>query len=282
MRALSARPTKLLAAALALAIAASGLTGCASTGPRKEGASARSTSSKSKAETEVEEARKRARIHYDLGIERMREGRNPEAIGELLQAVRFDANEPRSRLALAEAYRRAGRFADTEQHLVAALQLKPDFQQAHLNISALYIQLERYEQALPHAQHLLDDPTFPYPWRALTNMGWAEYKLGRHEEAARHLALALDYKEEYWPARLNLGILEAERGNRAEAIQHFERVLDSQPGPLAEAEVRFRLAELLVSLGDRKGAIRQLTQASDLRPSGPWSKRSAEYLQSLQ
>jgi Tfp pilus assembly protein PilF len=273
----SARGTCLLAAALALGA----LVGCATTGSGEGSAPKRADSKAQTAEEEANEAGQRARIHYDLGIDRMREGRNPEAIGELLQAVRLAPNDARSRLALAEAYRRGGRFAEAEEHLVAALQIKPDFQQAHLNVSALFIQLERYEEALPHVQYLLDDPTFPFPWRALTNMGWAQFKLGRLDEAARHLALAIDYKDEYWPARLNLGILEAERGNRAEAIQQFERVLESQPGPLAEAEVRFRLAELLVANGDRRNAIQQLTLASDLRPSGPWSKRSAEYLQSL-
>ncbi len=45
--------------------------------------------------------------------------------------------------------------------------------------------------------------------------------------------------------------------------------------------MRYRLAEQLVSAGDKKGAVRQLNVASDLRPSGPWSKRSAEYLKTL-
>jgi len=228
------------------------------------------------------DAERRARMHYEVAIDRMRSGRNPEAIGELLQAVRLDPADANIRLALAEAYRRSGRVTETEQHLLAALEIDPNFQPAHLNLSGLYIQLERYEEATAHARQLLDDATFPSPWRALTNLGWAEYKLGQVEEAAQHLRLALDYREDYWPARLNLGILAADRGDRDQAIDHFERVLAAEPGPLAEAEARYRLAELYVSMGDKRRAIAQLHKASDLRPSGPWGKRSAEYLQSLQ
>jgi tetratricopeptide (TPR) repeat protein len=227
------------------------------------------------------DAQRRARMHYEIGIERLRTGRNPEAIGELLQAVRLTPNDKAVRLAIAEAYRRGGRVTETEQHLKAALEIDPEFQQAHLNLSALYIQLEQYEAAIPHCQRLLEDATFPHPWRALTNLGWAELKLGRLDGAAEHLGLALDYRDDYWPARLNLGILDAERGRRTEAIANFERVLVAQPGPYAEAEVRYRLAEQYESLGDRKAAVAQLTKAADLRPSGPWSKRSAEYLESL-
>lgn len=288
MRSRSLRLRLLAAGALAATIGAGSL-GCASSQAATSGEptarGARPKHERGADETAVvgpTDAQRRARMHYEVAIERMRSGRNPEAIGELLQAVRLDPADANIRLALAEAYRRGGRIAETEVHLKAALEIDPAFQSAHLNLSGLYIQLERYEEATVHAQRLLDDATFPHPWRALTNLGWAEYKLGRFDEASQHLRLALDYKESYWPARLNLGILAADQGDRDQAVEHFERVLEVQPGPLAEAEARYRLAELYVSMGDKRSAIAQLNKASDLRPSGPWGKRSAEYLLSLQ
>jgi len=216
-----------------------------------------------------------------MGVDHLRQGDSPEAIGELLSAERFDPADEKIQFALAEAYRQQGRDAETEAHLVRALQIRPNFHEARLNLAAFYIQIERLEEAIPLLNQLVAEATFPAPWRALTNLGWAEYRLGRLDEAHQHLTLAVDYRPDYWPARLNLGILESEQGNRAEAIQHFERVLEGKLSPLAEAEVRYRLAEQLVSLGDKKGAVRHLTVASDLRPNGPWSKRSADYLKTL-
>ncbi len=227
------------------------------------------------------EPQKRAQMHYQMGVDQLRQGRPPEAIGELLNAERFDPADEKVQFALAEAYRQQGRDVETEAHLVRALEIRPNFHEARLNLAAFYIQVERIEAAIPLLNQLLAEPTFPAPWRALTNLGWAEFRLGRLDDAHQHLTLAVDYRPEYWPARLNLGILESERGNRAEAIQQFERVLEGKLSPLAEAEVRYRLAEQLVSLGDKKGAVRHLTVASDLRPNGPWSKRSAEYLKTL-
>jgi len=269
-----ARPVRLLSMGLVLALGAPLFTACATTGSGRS-----SSASEAAGPTD---SQRRARMHYEVGLDRMREGRTPEAIGELLQAIRLEPNDAHMRLALAESYRRAGRYAEAEQHLKAALQIDPDFQEAHLNLSALYVQLERYQDSIVHSQRLIDDPTFPQPWRALTNLGWAELQLGQIDQAAQHLQFALDYKDDYWPARLNLGILEAKRGRPTQAIQHFERVLEAKPGPYAEAEVRYRLAEQYESLGDRRSAIQQLTRAVDLRPSGPWSKRSAEYLRTLQ
>ncbi len=228
------------------------------------------------------DAQKRARMHFQMGLDSLRANRAPDAIGELLTAERFDPLDPQIQFGLAEAYRQQGRTVETEAHLVRSLQLDPNFHQARLNLAAVYIQADRYDEAITLLNQLLADPTFPSPWRALTNLGWAEFRAGRLDAAHQHLSTAVDYRPEYWPARLNLGILEAERGNREEAIQHFQRVLEGKPTPLAEAEVRYRLAEQLISAGDKMGAVRQLNVASDLQPSGPWSKRSAEYLKTLE
>ena len=270
-----------------LLIAAAAI-GCASPKSPEDSTSAKPTARASRPGEKVDEeqqrseAQRRARMQYELGVDHLQNDRSPQAVASLLEAQRWDPSSERTELALAEAYRQQGRLPEAEMHLKNALALKSGFHQASLNLAALYIQTERYEDAVSQLQTLLDDPTFPGPWRALTNLGWAEYRLGRMDDAYRHLALAVDYRPQHWPARFNLGILEAERGNRAAAIQHFQQVLDQNPGPLAEAEVRFRLAEQLESSGDRQGARRQLTTASDLQPSGPWSRRSAEYLKTLQ
>lgn len=280
-----------LAAGLLAAALAAATSGCATSGTATSGTAASASGRgvrtmperpRTSATAEPTLDQRRARMHYQLAIDRMRQDRNPEALAELLQAVRLDPADTRIRLALAEAYRRADRVVEAEQHLKAAVELDPNFHDAHLSLSGLYIQLERYEEAIVHARRLLDDPTFPSPWRALTNLGWAEYRLGRLDEAARHLQLAVDFRPGYWPARLNLGILSAERGDRERAIEHFERVLAEDPGPMAEAEARYRLAELYVAMGDKRRAIAQLHKASDLRPGGTWARRSAEYLQTLQ
>lgn len=282
-RFLSQLGTVVPAAALAVVLGATQI-GCATA--RGSGSSSSATKPTATADgattAEPSETQRRARMHYEIALDRMNTDRNPEAIGELLMAVRLDPNEKNVRLALAEAFRRAGRIEDTEEHLIAALRIDPNFHAARFNLAALYIEQERYEEAIVEATVLLDDPTFPRPWRALTNVGWAEYKLGRLDEAARRLQRALDYRADYWPARLNLGILEAERGNREAAVEHFERVLESPSGPFAEAEARYRLAELYLAMGDRRGAIAQLNKASTLSPGGPWGKRSAETLQTLQ
>jgi Tfp pilus assembly protein PilF len=250
----------LLALALPLAAAA----GCATTDPG-----------------EVQARDGQARAHYQMALNHLREGRTGMAIRELQSAQKLEPDDPWIELSLAEAYRLKARNAECERHLERALELRPDFHAARLNLGALYIQTERYAEAIEISQELLDDATFPVPWKALTNEGYALYKLGRRAEAREKLEQALDYHENFWPARLDLAILDQEEGRHLEALEGLEAVLALKPGPLAEAESNYRIATIYLSLGNRAKAVHHLTVASQTRPSGEWGKRSADYLKRL-
>ncbi len=223
----------------------------------------------------------RARAHQSVGTTHLREGRTALAIRELRAAEQLNPRDEWIQLTLAEAYRLKGLTEESETHLQKALAIDPAFQSAHLTLSGLYIQMARYPEAIDHAQRLIDDPTFPRPWEPLTNKGWALIQLERYAEARKALELALDYHDRYWRAQLNLGILDAQEGRRLDAMERFDRVLGLGVGPLALAEVNFRLAEIYISLGNRDRAVEHLMAASSQRPSGSWGKRSEDTLERL-
>jgi type IV pilus assembly protein PilF len=251
-------------AALGLAFQLTTLLGCATTDPAK-----------------VADNERRARSHYTLALNHLKEGRTGIAIRELLSAQKLSPSDPWIDLSLAEAYRLKNHTADSERHLKRALELRPDLHAAKLNLSALYIQTERYEEAVVLSQELLGDATFPVPWKGLTNQGYALYKLGRKQEAREALTHALEYHAKFWPAQLNLAILDEEEGRRLEALEALEEVLALKPGPVAEAECHYRIATLYISLGNRAKAVHHLSVASQTKPSGEWGKRSADYLKRL-
>jgi len=222
-----------------------------------------------------------ARVHQSLGMSYLSDGQVAMAIRELRSAEDLNPYDSGIQLALAEAYRRRGRLEDAEKHLQTALHNDPDFQAARLTLSGLYIQMARYEDAIQQAAVLADDPTFPRPWTALSNQGFAEIRLGRYDEARHSLENALDYEPRYWRAHLNLGILEEKLGNRQEALRQLESVLALDPGPMGEAEANFRSAEIYISLGKRERAVAHLMAASAAVPESQWGKRSEETLKRL-
>jgi type IV pilus assembly protein PilF len=255
-------PRALLGLALALQVA--GALGCATTTPA----------------TQAERDRK-VRSHYELAVNHLKEGRTGIAIRELLAAEALDPQDPWIQLALAESYRLKAHNAEAEHHLKRALAIRPDLHAAELNLSALYIQTERYEDAIEASDELLADATFAAPWKALTNKGYALYRLQRRAEARETLGQALEYHEHFWPARLDLAILDQDEGRHLEALEGLEAVLGQKPGAIARAEVNYRMATIYISLGNRAKAVHHLTVATETRPSGEWGKRSADYLKRL-
>jgi Tfp pilus assembly protein PilF len=241
------------------------LAGCATSG------------SKAQAELDV----KRARSHLEIGIDHINNGRVELGLRELLSAEHFDPKNARIQFALAQAYTRKGRVEEAEQHLLRVLELYPPYHDARLMLSTLYIHQGRYEEAIAQTAILLEDPTFPGPWRALTNQGWAHFRLGHNAEARRDLELSLEYNRKHWPTLLNLGILEAQEGHQLEAIALLGEMLRLDPRPGAQAEANYRLAEIYVSLGQRDRALSHLGTAVAESPSGPWGKKSEEYLKLL-
>lgn len=230
---------------------------------------------------EREVQQRQARSHYDLGVDHLTKGRTEMALRELLSAEQLAPKDAWVQLWLAEAYRRKERLVEAESHLLRALKLHPGFQEAQLNLSALYIQLERYEDACQHAEALWEDPTFPGPWRALTNLGWSEYKLKRYEASREHLEKAVEMDERYWPALLDLGILEADQGRRLEALHRFQQALDAEPPQPARDEVNYRMAELYVALGHRERALDHFRAAAAGDARARWAQESQRYLKLL-
>ena len=223
--------------------------------------------------------RRQAKSHFNLGVDHLENGRTAFGLREFLVAEGHDPLDPYIQYALGRAYVAADRDALAERHLLQALDVFPEYHDARLTLSGLYLVLERWDAAADHSQLLIDDPTFPFPWVALTNIGWANFKDGRTAEARERLRHALQYNPKYWHGHLNLGILEAQEGHKAAALKAYGVVLESRTTPSASAEANYRSAEIFVSLGKRKRAVRHLMAAVEQSPDGQWGQKSEEYLE---
>lgn len=222
-----------------------------------------------------------ARARYDLGVDYLRKGNAALAIRELMQADRLQPNDPYVKQALGEAYFQRGIVPEAIAELERAHALKPDFHGATLTLAQVYIVTGRYDDAIACARQLVEDPTFGAPWQALRYVGFAEYKRGRIPEARTAFEQALELRPSFWRALLDLGILEAEQGERDRALALFQMVLSQRPGPLADAEVNFRIGEILVARGENQQAVAHLTAAVENKASGEWGRRSEEALKIL-
>jgi Tfp pilus assembly protein PilF len=226
-----------------------------------------------------DERMEQAMARRELGVDYLGKGRTAMALRELQFANERNPNDPVTHLWLGEGFRRKRHYEEALEHMLMALEIKPDYHAAKLNIAGFYLQLERYDEAIALSQELIDDALYGQPWTAFSNRGWAEYKLGRINEARESFISALDFRRDFWPARLNLAILEEASGNPRAAVKQFEWILKSDTA--ANAEVNFRLAQIYFSMGNRELAIQHFDAAVEDNPEGSWAEQALAYLEDL-
>lgn len=226
--------------------------------------------------------------HRDLAATKLVQGEAEAAIAEYRRALAINPRDPETHLGLAEALRRKGLLADTELELKEALRLDATHQEARLALGVTYLQEERWDDAAAEFQHLVDDPTFIRPARALVNLGWAHYKSGDLDRAAADFERALRMDRANYTAHLDLGIVLYDKGDLIEAIRHFEEcvsIVAERPAPVfgsAEAEARFRMARAYVRLNQRERAVDALRVAVQRGGESEWARKSNDYLKVLQ
>jgi Tfp pilus assembly protein PilF len=225
----------------------------------------------------AEKLREQSAARRNLGIDHMVNGRTAMAVRELQHAELLFPDDAVTQMWLGEALRQRGYPEEAQVAMERSLALDPTSHETRLNYSVLLVQGNFFREAIEQAEILINDPTFATPWRALTNRGWAQLKLGHNVPARASFQLALEFNYRYWPATLNLGILESIEGNPIKALQYLGEVLERTPRRGATAEANYRMASEYVSLGMRERALQHLDVAIETSPHSRWGRQSREY-----
>ena len=104
----------------------------------------------------IEEDIRIAVARRNIGIDHLANGRAPMAIRELRVAHDLNPEDPVTLHWLGEAYRRRGLFDQALEHFLKAVARIPDDPDLRLNLAGLYVQLERYPEAIEQYQILID------------------------------------------------------------------------------------------------------------------------------
>jgi len=129
--------------------------------------------------------------------------------------------------------------------------------------------VDSYRQALELAPEWID---------AHINLGVALYQMGRVEEARAEFAAAVDLDPLSGISRYNLGCVLEEQGRIDEAIGHLRRAARAMP---AHADVHFNLALAYEKRGERRLARLEWITYLRHAPSGPWADQARAHLKQL-
>lgn len=145
----------------------------------------------------------------------------------------------------------SGDARSSARHLERALQIYPDYLEAHNALGARYIELAEYEKAAAEFQKAIAiDPLVSQPWNNLSVAFFLQQRYGDAESAARR---ALNLAPQHATARYMLGaILATEQRNPEEAIGLLRQT------KLEFADARLLLAQILLRRGAARDAEEEL------------------------
>lgn len=111
--------------------------------------------------------------------------------------------------------------------IAKAIDIKPDFEDAHYNLANILKQLGQCDDAVVHFRKAIDiKPEFA---GAHSDLAFTLLELGRQNEAVSHFQKAISIKPDFAEAHNNLGNVLKQLGQGDDAMVHFHKAIDIKP-----------------------------------------------------
>jgi len=196
--------------------------------------------------------REAAEIHYNLGLEALRAKRVQEALREFDLALTSDDRLAEAYLGRALVYEFGyGKTSEAERDYRKAIELKPDFSEAHNDLGQLLARRGLLEEAVKEFDLALGNMLYRDQAVARCNKGQALYRLGRRNEGLSELGTCLSLAPNYCAGHRDLGLIRFEEGRVKQAIESFGKYAEHCP---AEADAWLQLGLAHVKAGDPEKA----------------------------
>ena len=200
--------------------------------------------------------------------------RNEEARGPVLAALRLKPDYVEAHINLATIYRRTGKFADSEREYETALALEPESVDAHSGYGALLLSQGRTSEALGEFERVVElSPQYP---DGHYDLGRLLDAVGRRDDAMAQFHETIRLRPDYAEAHHSLGVSLVGRGRLDEALAQFRTEAQLEPG---NASVHYTMGQLLASMGRLDEAIAEYSEALRIKPDLAAARRSLEAAQ---
>jgi tetratricopeptide (TPR) repeat protein len=156
----------------------------------------------------------------------------------------------------------ADRLDEGIAHYQTALQLSPNYADAHYNLGIALARSGRVSAAITHYESAgRMQPNFP---NAQANLGILLFQTGRAADAIGHYEKALAQSPDDAQTHCNLANALFQVGRVPEAVEHYRQAIRLQPG---DADAHYNFGNTLFQAGQVPEAIAQYQEALRLRPA---------------
>jgi len=203
-----------------------------------------------------------AQYHHKLAYGHFFENRDSDAaLQEVLKSLKLNDHSPEVHLLAGLIYSGRGDLLKAIQHYQSALKIKPDFYKAKNNLGTVYLALGNWVKATEIFGELITYDEYSTPAVGFNNLGWAQYKLGKYDDALRSFITASQLNPRLCPPHNNVGLIYLRRGDFERAERSLLRGLRQCP---SYAEPHLHLGHIYAQRGDRTKAHKQWARCQKL------------------
>ncbi len=214
----------------------------------------------------TEKERQLSVIHYDLGIQAQMAGHKQEAFAEFEQAIALDDENLNAHNAMGVLLHLGfARQQEAIPHFLRAIELDPQFSEAKVNLGNVYLDLNRYEDAVKLYEQALNDMRYKTPYIAEGNLGWAYFKLGNTEKAVDHIKSAITLEPKFCLGYRNLASIYDAQQKLDDACVQLDNYREHCP---ESADAYYRLGVCLAKQGKQDAAQARFAECEAKAPAG--------------
>ncbi|WP_269608952.1 tetratricopeptide repeat protein [Prochlorococcus marinus] len=201
------------------------------------------------------------RIFSNYGVILKNLGKLQEAELSQRKAIEIKPDYADAHFNLGNVLRDLGKLEEADLSQRKAIQLNPNFAEAYSNLGGILIYLGKLQDAELSLRKAIEiKPDYA---EAYYNLGNILIDLGKLEEAELSLRKAIEVKPDYAMAHANLGTIMKDLGNLQEAEIFTLKAIEIN-SDLAQAH--YNLGIILEDLGKSKESLRHWIKAAELKP----------------
>ncbi len=174
-------------------------------------------------EREKEKIQAAARANTQLGVEYLRKGEYETSLKKLKRALEIDPNYSEAHDMIAVLYESVGELDLAEQHYKRGLRLNPDNPGGHNNYGRFLCNVKRYSEAEKEFLAAANNAFYPSPELPLLNAGLCMEAVPDAEKAESYYRRALDKNPGFGPALLQMARLSLDGENYLSARGYLQR-----------------------------------------------------------
>jgi len=216
--------------------------------------------------------------HYMLGLSHLRQQQLTPALKEFRLAVEADPQNADFQNALAQTYQFKKAYPEAEMHYLKALEISGNSPEYQNNIAALYLDMQRWDDAIKYFRYASSNLVFGNPGVALTGMGYAYYQKGDYIDAIGAYQKAIETNARFPVAHLRLGEAYYELDKWELAIASYRKAIELVPD---YPEAHYKIGLAYMKNGQKEEARQSFTEVLRLALVSESAKLSKGYIELL-